>query len=331
MARSEGQALKLLYIHDILLKQTNEDNPITVQQIIETLESRYGINAERKSIYKDIERLKEYGLDIATEKKGLLYIPESSKPFSYTEVRILIDMVRFSKAIPNKANKGGSDLIKRLEGFMTEEDIKRMNDNNLPFYQSNNKSHSDFYNIMKVIYSAINANCQIEFRYLVYNTRGEAVPKHEGNMVRVSPWMVVWNDGKCYLLGYSKKDNLIKTYRCDKIEAPKIVNEVREGRETAGKTITADYMDSHFSMFSGEKRKIEVVFENSLSNVVFDRFGKDVWACPYDDKHFKAVLNVAYSKQFLGWLMGLNGEFMLTGSNAKEILKDIKKMIPKVV
>ena len=50
MAKSANQKTKLLRLWQLLLRQTDEDHPITVAQIIEEL-ARYDIKAERKSIY----------------------------------------------------------------------------------------------------------------------------------------------------------------------------------------------------------------------------------------------------------------------------------------
>ena len=43
MAKSSNQKTKLLHLYRILLRQTDEDHPITVAQIIGELE-KYGIN-----------------------------------------------------------------------------------------------------------------------------------------------------------------------------------------------------------------------------------------------------------------------------------------------
>ncbi|MDK2789400.1 MAG: hypothetical protein PWP07_2645, partial [Epulopiscium sp.] len=56
MAKSSNQKLKILYLMKILLEKTDEENAITLNQMIAELE-RYGIAAERKSIYDDIEAL----------------------------------------------------------------------------------------------------------------------------------------------------------------------------------------------------------------------------------------------------------------------------------
>ena len=63
MARSANQKLKLLIIKDYLLKNSDENHPVTIPQIIEEL-ARFDIKAERKSLYDDLEALRVYGLDI---------------------------------------------------------------------------------------------------------------------------------------------------------------------------------------------------------------------------------------------------------------------------
>lgn len=73
MSKGTNQKLKILYLMRILLEKTDEENTITLNEIITEL-GRYGISAERKSIYDDIEALRHYSIDIATRKKKLLII-----------------------------------------------------------------------------------------------------------------------------------------------------------------------------------------------------------------------------------------------------------------
>ena len=60
MARSANQKLKLLYLYRILMEQTDEDHPLTVQELIAQL-AQYDIQAERKSIYDDLAALARFG------------------------------------------------------------------------------------------------------------------------------------------------------------------------------------------------------------------------------------------------------------------------------
>ena len=51
MARSSFQKLKILYVMDFLLRNSDENHPVSVSRLIEDLSAR-GISAERKSIYE---------------------------------------------------------------------------------------------------------------------------------------------------------------------------------------------------------------------------------------------------------------------------------------
>lgn len=62
MAKSRNQKAKILVIEH-LLHGTGESRVVTMQEILEKL-AEYGITAERKSIYDDIEALREFGLDV---------------------------------------------------------------------------------------------------------------------------------------------------------------------------------------------------------------------------------------------------------------------------
>ena len=58
MAGNANQKLKLLYLLQILREETDEENPIKTADILRRL-SDMGINAERKSIYRDIACLQD--------------------------------------------------------------------------------------------------------------------------------------------------------------------------------------------------------------------------------------------------------------------------------
>ena len=98
MAKSAKQKLKLIRVRDILLENTDADHSITVAEIISKL-SEYGIDAERKSIYEDIEELRAYGMDIEmTRGRGGGYYV-ASREFELPELKVLVDAVGASTFI----------------------------------------------------------------------------------------------------------------------------------------------------------------------------------------------------------------------------------------
>jgi hypothetical protein len=58
-------------------------------------------------------------------------------------------------------------------------------------------------------------------------------------------------------------------------------------------------------MFEGDMEKVTLYCNNSVANVIIDRFGIDVPIIKKDLDHFTVTVNVSVSKLFLGWIMSL--------------------------
>ena len=62
MAKSHNQKAKILYL-ERMLRESSTVRPISMQEILDRL-GELGIRAERKSIYDDMETLKDFGMAI---------------------------------------------------------------------------------------------------------------------------------------------------------------------------------------------------------------------------------------------------------------------------
>ena len=102
MPKHEQQKAKLLYLARILHRQTDEDHPLSMAEILRILEEEYGIPAERKSIYRDLDALREFGMDIerTSDRTPGYYV--ASRPLELTELKLLVDAVQSSKFITHK-------------------------------------------------------------------------------------------------------------------------------------------------------------------------------------------------------------------------------------
>ena len=123
MVENSNLKMKTLYIMKILLEKTDESNYLTVHDIISEL-VMYGITAERKSVYTDIELLKNFGLDIICEKKNCNRYFIASREFELPELKLLVDAVQSSKFITHKKSEV---LIKKLEKLTSEYKAKELN------------------------------------------------------------------------------------------------------------------------------------------------------------------------------------------------------------
>lgn len=76
MAKSNNQKAKILYLKE-MLEAAGESRPVGMQEILDRLLKK-GIQAERKSIYDDIEVLRSFGMDVKYRrgKQGGYYVAD---------------------------------------------------------------------------------------------------------------------------------------------------------------------------------------------------------------------------------------------------------------
>lgn len=109
MAKSHNQKAKILILEH-LLAGTSRDRVVTMQEILDKL-AEYEITAERKSIYDDLEALREFGLDIEFKRgrPGGYYLKNGNVP----SVQEKPTADKAQKAVPAKASAGTEN------GFMS--------------------------------------------------------------------------------------------------------------------------------------------------------------------------------------------------------------------
>jgi len=94
--------LKIMYLMKILMEKTDETHDVTLSEIAEDLKV-YGITAERKSLYSDIENLRLYGMDIVGMQYDRTYhYKVVNREFELAELKLLVDSVQSAKFITEK-------------------------------------------------------------------------------------------------------------------------------------------------------------------------------------------------------------------------------------
>lgn len=301
MAKGNNQKLKIVYLMKILLEQTDEEHSITMPELLRELE-KYGIKAERKSIYSDIENLRLFGLDIMGEKKerGFHYYI-GSRQFELAELKLLVDSIQAAKFITAKKS---NELIKKIEQLASRSQATQLQRQVFVAERAKTVNEKIYYNV-DTIHTAISQGYQITFQYFQWNVKKEMVLRKGGAFYEVSPWALSWDDENYYLIAYDSQEDTIKHFRVDKMMSIGILNKRREGKENFQKFDMAVYAKKTFGMFGGEEQKVKMLCRNDLAGVIIDRFGKEVMMLPVDDKHFAVHVNVAVSRQFLAWVFAL--------------------------
>lgn len=297
MPKGPGQKRKLLELARILLKNTDEEHPMSTTEVIEALE-QLGIAAERKSVYDDMDQLRQAGLDIQSckGKNPGWFIGE--REFQLAELKLLVDAAQASRFLT--ARKSGA-LIAKLEALASVHQARQLQRQVYVAGRIKTMNESIYYNVDK-LHTAIGANRAVTFRYFEYNARKEKVFRREGKRYRVSPYGLIWDNENYYLTGWDEEKQDVRHYRVDKMAELTVTAQARNMEHAVD---MERYAQRHFSMFAGREAQIRLRCAARLAGVVLDRFGHDVMLVPDGEGQFTVTLDVAVSPQFWGWLFGL--------------------------
>lgn len=303
MPKSPNQKLKLLYLMKIFQEKTDENHALTVPELIGEL-GRYDINAERKSIYDDLEALRLFGLDIESARTRTTGYYLASRTFELPELKLLVDSVQSSKFITHKKSM---ELIKKIESLTSVWAGQALQRQVFVAGRIKTMNESIYYNVDN-IHKGIGDNKKISFKYFEYSITKEKVFRRGGVRYVVSPWALTWDDENYYMIGFDTAAEMVKHYRVDKMTDIAVTTEARDGAEYFQHMDPAVYSKKFFSMFSGEEETVRIRFTNRLIGVVIDRFGRDVAVTASGPDHFIVSIGVAVSPQFLSWVAGFGCE-----------------------
>ncbi len=125
MAKSRNQKGKILVLEH-LLAGTSESRIVTMQEILDKL-MEYGITAERKSIYDDIEALREFGLDVEYKRgrpggyylTGSTEVPKAAAPVHKKEAETATEETETVKKV-----KDVEPVLLSVEQILCKEEIQ---------------------------------------------------------------------------------------------------------------------------------------------------------------------------------------------------------------
>ena len=325
MSKGSNQKLKISYLSRIMLEQTDDEHGLTLQQILKELE-RYGVTAERKSIYDDFADMTDkLGIEIIKEKIGReTYYHVAGRDFEVAEVKLLIDAIQSSKFITEKKS---NELIKKVKGLVSKHQAAQLQRQVFVHGRIKTMNESIYYNV-DTLHNALAQNARIKFQYCGWYTNKELMPLNKGQFFEVSPWALTWDDENYYLVGYDHFKEKIQHYRVDKMMKISLMKEKREGKELFDSVDMATYSKMNFGMFGGEVKRVRISFPDHLVGVFIDRFGTDIPIHPAGDRRSETVVSVAISKQFFGWIASL-GRWVKIESPS-EVVDEMREFVQKL-
>lgn len=355
--RKVDQKMKPFLVYQYLLRNTDEEHYENAESIANYLTSNFGISAERRSIYRDIQEINkavlafEEGIPLEEaaqileedeEAQIIRYKPKkgfyvAQRHYDLKDIRLLAECVYTAKFVTEKQSKQLLDVICQ---FVSEHQADKIVHD--AFSTDRTKTaNSNTLNNISTINDAMSAHWdgqphtpeKITFKYLKYSISdiSKQVERRQGARYKVSPYHFLINDGNYYLLAFDDQKKEMRTYRVDRMRDVRFTEQPREGEEVFEKIDLKSYTQQHFSMFGGAARHITLRAINPLLDAMVERFGNDRNNALYakvDDSHFSVTVKVEISDQFFGWLLGFGKKVKLIAPD--DVIEQFTAYVDKI-
>ena len=297
MGKENFSKIKLLRIWEILKQDSDENNPLTTNQILVKL-SESGIICDRRTLYQDIAILNSYGYEVICKKgqhsNGYYVIDRS---FDVPELRILIDAVQAASFISPKKTAELTDKIAALGGSYRADILKK----NIVEFNTTKHNNEHIYYSVNAIEDAILAGKKISFQYFDLNESHERVFRKNGEKYLVNPVAMVFSNDNYYLICYHDNHDGITTYRIDRMLNVSVSEqEINKAAQPKGLNI-AKHRKQSFSMFGGKTETVKFEADKDLLDVIYDKFGEDTQIRPLGNGKISFTADVEISPMFFGW------------------------------
>ena len=351
MRKGEKQRLKILYIADYLMRETDDDTDdkgrplhgVLLSEIKDYLQSEE-IDAEEHSIRRDIDllngvyRKKEKDkdaeikyftplLDVLGGKGKPIYL--GLRYFPFEDLETIAECIASANFISKNEAEG---LIEKLKRLCSKYQATRLNSEYIvverPKYTERKMLRQ-----LRTIKDAVKKEHKIKFIYTRTNpddfTKTEN--RRKGESYIVSPFKVVLSEGHHYLIGYDGKYHQVWPYRIDRMDKVEELEEPIDGIDKYDRMGISNYAKQTFGMFfGGNADRITIQFEKSLLDAMLERFpkGPDTVYTRIDDKHFTVKTFIVESENFYGWVCGLGKKAIIidptdTAARFKDYLQKI--------
>lgn len=253
----------------ILSKYSDSNHPMAMGEIIEKMESLYGIKPDRRTIVSGIDTLIRLGYEISTygeNKKGYYLI---SRDFEPGEIYLLVDAVC---SFPFITERQSLDLIRKLKDQLSI--YERKNLNYLKIIRDGRKSlnRQVFYHIEEIS-KAMEEGLKVKFTYLKYNKEKELVPRREKKYT-VNPYSMVYTNENYYLLCSLVYQENLSLYRLDRMQDLEITSyKIDENKDSRN---PKEEIKGAVHAFLGQPERIKIVCEAHILDHLIDGFGRDI-------------------------------------------------------
>ena len=308
MKSENCQKIKLLKLLELLRQETDEQHPMTTNEICKRLNAM-NISCDRRTLATDVQTLNEQGYEVqscqVSKAKGY-YIADRS--FNIPELKVLIDAVEASHLLTESKTQELIDKIAALAGSNQAEVLK----SSIVRFNTTKPTNEYIYYTVQTLEKAIREKKKVTIHYFHLNEHREKVYRSENGIHSVEPIALVYNNDRYYLTCYNPKADRNYNYRLDRIEKVEILDEKISKNAVIRSRSVAKYTAQVFKMYGGETVKVTLVFDAQMIDYIYEKFGMDTKIRPCEDDSFTANVEVQLSPTFWGWLFQFTGQMRIT-------------------
>lgn len=303
MTYNRNAKIKVLYLLKILQEETDAEHGLTMSQILERL-AEYGISAERKSIYADINALREFDVDIRTYQRNPVEYGIERRDFTLEELMLMVDAIQSCRSITDRQ---AHMLITNVKQLANNHEQAILDRRIHVEGRINSKSESVLHAV-DALHEALRYRCKVEFSYRRMGADGKLHETREGKKHVVTPVTITYDDGFYYLTAWNDHHENMTEYRLDRMARLQVLRDTPATRNDAIATFRCDENKAvRFGRFSGEEVTATLAAsEPCNAEIIVDRFGKAATFLPAEQGEVRARVKVCKSHQFFGWVAGMN-------------------------
>lgn len=312
MSGRRGQKIKIIALLDILKKESDEDNPLSAEELCKRL-GEMDITAERKSIYSDIETLIDYGYDILHTRGAKSGYYLASREFELPEVYLLTDAVQAASFITVKKTR---ELVKKLGNLLSEAQAKKK-EKGIYIDNGHKCDNEEIYYNIDNLSVAIAQRKKVELTYRVRAIDSDRKIVYKEKQYKLSPYALIWQNDHYYLVANFEKYNNLMHIRVDRMKKVNILGEdyrhFSEVCEYKEHFDIADYAKKSFQMYAGEETEIELECSEKILEQVVDRFSDKIFIRNVENGKFVFSTKVLLSDGLVNWILQFGNDIKVKG------------------
>lgn len=280
----------IIYLYEILKKYSDEKHILSTDDIRRKLRNVYGVDMERRAIYRNIDALRDLGIEIDgyTDNREGYYLVD--RMFEISDVRLLCDAVASSDIISSDISKTIMEKLIDTQSVYESNMLKRL----IYVKDSYKKVNGNLFNNLDLLSVAINQGVKVSVSEMNVDYDKNFVLSDEE--IVVSPYATCWATGEYYLIVKKEGDNDLSHLRISHISKIKLLE--RPIDMFFGGVNPEEYA-KRYIINKGEFRLgYDLEISMHLWEDIFENFGENITVKGHTKDTIKIRINTIHSKIF---------------------------------